>query len=147
MGDVEIILEDPPQAADIDRLRAGLSEHAMPITGQPGFVPLAVFARESGGGLVGGAYGTVNWNWLDLSLLWVAESHRGRGLGSRLIERLESAAIRRGCRNAHLETFTYQAARLYQRHGYRQFATLEDYPPGHQKIYLRKQLVAPEAEK
>ena len=80
----------------------------------------------------------INWTWLHVSLLWVAEERRHSGLGSRLLCDLEAAAAERGCRHAHLDTFSYQARPFYERHGYTLFATLDDYPPGHQRFFLRK---------
>ena len=91
---------------------------------------------------MGGAYGRVNWTWLDVSLLWVAAGDRNQGLGSKLLEEIETAAVARGCTCAHLETFGYQARPFYERHGYEVFATLDDYPPGHQRFFMRKLLPA-----
>ena len=137
---IELTLDEAPSRADVDRLRAGLTEHSASFVDEPGFQPLAVFARDPGGELAGGACGHVNWTWLDVSLLWVAEPLRGQGLGSRLLLRLEASARDRGCRRAHVETFSYQARKFYQRHGYEVFASLPDYPPGHTRVYLRKRL-------
>ena len=146
MPDLELTVDEAPSHDAVESLRAGLTEHAKSIVEKPGFRPLAVFAhaRVAGGGgeLAGGASGFVNWNWLDVSLLWVAESLRGQGLGSRLLARLETEACQRGCERAHLETFSYQARVFYERHGYREFARLPDYPPGHEKVYLEKSLIS-----
>ncbi|MDP3936617.1 MAG: hypothetical protein Q8R92_00595 [Deltaproteobacteria bacterium] len=46
----------------------------------------------------------------------------------------------RRCAHAHLDTFSYQARPFYERHGYTLFATLDDYPPGHKRYFLRKAL-------
>ena len=137
---IELTLDESPPRADVDRLRDGLTEHSASFVDQPGFQPLAVFARDPAGELVGGAFGHVNWTWLDVSLLWVAEALRGQGLGSRLLLRFEAAARDKGCRQAHVETFSYQARKFYQRHGYAFFASLADYPPGSSKDFLRKEL-------
>jgi GNAT superfamily N-acetyltransferase len=146
MRDVQLSIETSPQDRDIEALAAGLSEHALPTTGRAGFQPLAVFARERDGTLVGGAHGQVNWNWLFVSLLWVASAHRHGGLGSRILRALEDAARERGCESAHLDTFSYQAKPFYERHGYSVFAVLEDYPPGHRRFFLRKALSPGSAE-
>jgi endonuclease/exonuclease/phosphatase (EEP) superfamily protein YafD len=37
-------------------------------------------------------------------------------------------------------TFSFQARPFYEKFGYEVFATLEDYPPGHRKYFLRKAL-------
>jgi hypothetical protein len=60
--------------------------------------------------------------------------------GRRLLEAIEDEARKRGCRWAHLDTFSYQARPFYERLGYELFATLDDYPPGHQRFFLKKPL-------
>jgi hypothetical protein len=58
-----------------------------------------------------------------------------------LVEALEEAAIRLGCRGAYLDTFSYQARPFYGKLGYAVFGTLEDYPPGHRRFFMRKALI------
>jgi GNAT superfamily N-acetyltransferase len=145
MRDIELVVETQPAARDIEALGRGLTEHALPYTGRPGFQPLGAFARDANGAVLGGVYGLVNWTWLHVSLLWVSSELRHQGLGSRLLAAIEAAGVERGCSEAHLDTFSYQARPFYERHGYRLFATLEDYPPGHQRLFLRKTLPEPDS--
>jgi GNAT superfamily N-acetyltransferase len=140
VGEVRLSVETAPDPRDVEALANGLTQHALPTTGRPGFQPLAVFARDGRGALVGGAHGQVNWSWLHVGLLWVAAELRHAGLGSRLLGAIEGGARERGCTNAHLDTFSYQARPFYERHGYALFATLEDYPPGERRYFLRKAL-------
>lgn len=140
MEDLKFTLETDPSANDIKTLGEGLTEHALPTTGRPGFLPLAVFARDTNGRLIGGISAMVNWNWLQIALVWISPELRRTGLGSDLLSRIEAAGKERGCTNAHLDTFSYQARPFYERHGYELFATLEDYPSGHQRFFLRKRL-------
>ena len=140
MNDLRWSVESNPARDDVARLEAGLSAHALPFTGTGGFVPLAVFCRDETGRIVAGAYGRTNWNWLHIGTVWVAEEARRAGLGRRLILAIESAARERGCRHAHLDTFSYQARPFYEKLGYELFAELEDYPPGHRRFFLRKRL-------
>jgi GNAT superfamily N-acetyltransferase len=141
-GAVTLTVETEPSDRDVAALANGLTEHALPTTGRAGFAPLAVFARDAEGALVGGVSGTVNWNWLHVSLFWISAAERHGGLGSRLLAAIEAAAIERGCAHAHLDTFSYQARPFYERHGYTLFATLPDYPPGQSRYFLRKDLRA-----
>jgi GNAT superfamily N-acetyltransferase len=141
-GELTLTVDTDPSDRDVAALANGLTEHALPTTGRAGFLPLAVFARDAKGDLVGGVSGTVNWNWLHIALFWIASTERHGGLGSRLLAAIESAAIERGCAHAHLDTFSYQARPFYERHGYALFATLDDYPPGQSRFFLRKALRA-----
>jgi GNAT superfamily N-acetyltransferase len=140
MRELTLAVDTSPVAADLAVLQDGLGRHALPITGVPGFVPLAIFLRDARGTVVGGVAARINWNWLDISLLWVDDRLRTTGWGGRLMEALEAEAVARGCTDAHVDTFSYQARPFYERLGYRAFAVLDDYPPGHQRIYLRKRL-------
>lgn len=138
MSDLALSVETEPAPRDVEALARGLTEHALPVTGTPGFQPLSVFVRDHDGVLVAGVHGQINWSWLHIALFWVATGRRHQGLGSRLLAAIETAALERGCSQAHLDTFSYQARPFYERHGYRLFATLEDYPPGQQRYFLRK---------
>lgn len=141
MSDLEISLDMNPAQSDLDRLNAGLTEHSEDFTPSSGFEPIAVFARDSFGELVAGASGHINWSWLSVSLLWVSATQRGRGLGALLLSRIEEEAIQRGCANAHLSTFSFQALDFYTANGYESFAELPNYPDGYKKILLKKRLV------
>ena len=140
MSRYTVEVESAPSAEDIARLGAGLSEHAIPTTGVPGFVPLAIFMRDESGEMVAGISGTTDWNWLHIALFWISEPLRRGGHGARLIGAIENEARSRGCTHAHLDTFSWQARPFYERHGYELFATLDDYPAGHKRFFMRKAL-------
>jgi catechol 2,3-dioxygenase-like lactoylglutathione lyase family enzyme len=136
-----ISVEDNPDITDLRVLGEGLTEHALPVVGHPGFAPVAVLARDVDGTVVGGIAAMINWEWLSINLVWVEESLRGTGLGHELLGRIEEVGRQRGCKRAHLDTFSYQARPFYERHGYELFATLDDYPTGQQRFFLRKSLL------
>jgi hypothetical protein len=48
--------------------------------------------------------------------------------------------MRRGCHGVWLDTFTFQARGFYERLGYSVFGAIEDYPPGHSRHFLKKDL-------
>lgn len=108
-------------------------------------VPLAVLVRGDADAVIGGLIGRTFAAWLYVELLWLPESLRGTGLGAELLSRAEREAARRGCLGAHLNTFSFQAPGFYQRQGYEAFGTIEDSPPGHRRIFLRKRFPPPGA--
>jgi GNAT superfamily N-acetyltransferase len=101
---------------------------------------VTVIIRDAESGILAGLRGVTAWRWLYISHVWVAESARNRKLGTSLVLAAETEAKKRGCLNVHLETFSFQALDFYLKLGYRQFAALEDFPPGHTRFFLRKSL-------
>jgi GNAT superfamily N-acetyltransferase len=135
---VTLELADRPDPRDVEVLRRGLYDYNIARTGISDGRELAIFARDDGGGIVGGVHG---WTWgacLDIRELWVAEDRRGRGVGRSLLLTAEREAVARGCRLATLDTHSFQAPGFYQKLGYDVFGVLEDYPRGHRKLFLRK---------
>jgi GNAT superfamily N-acetyltransferase len=141
---------DRIDGADLARIKAGLAA-SDPALGPYEPAPLAVLLHEpeegGGGGdrgdrgaLVGGLIGETVWEWLSVRLLWVDPGHRGAGHGRRLLAAAEAEGRRRGCRNARLSTFSFQAAGFYERCGWRQALALEDFPRGHRRLFYVKAL-------
>jgi hypothetical protein len=52
----------------------------------------------------------------------------------------EDEARRRGAKHAYLDTFSFQAPDFYEQHGYQVFGTLDDFPAGHQRYFMTKEL-------
>ncbi|MCJ7703808.1 MAG: GNAT family N-acetyltransferase [Anaerolineales bacterium] len=90
--------------------------------------------------IVGGVIGATHWGWFYINLMWIKEEFRGRGYGHRLLTLAEDEARQRGAKDAYLDTFSFQAPDFYKQHGYQVFGELQDFPPGHQRYYLTKQL-------
>ncbi len=104
--------------------------------------PIDIFVRNSHNAAVGGVVGQVFGGWLFVSLLWVDKSIRGKGYGTKLMHMAEEEATSMGCTDAHLDTYSFEARPFYEKLGYELFAKLDDYPSGHCKYFLKKQLVS-----
>jgi GNAT superfamily N-acetyltransferase len=104
--------------------------------------PVRFVARDELG-VVGGLLGHTRWSWLYVAKLWVDERGRGQGIGTKLLAAAEELARTRGCTDASLDTFEYQARPFYEKLGYELFGTLDGYPPGYRQFYLRKRLGSP----
>jgi len=92
--------------------------------------------QEIAGGLIGATY----WDWLYINLMWIREDLRGRGYGHSLLMLAEQEARQRGAKHVYLDTFSFQAPDFYKKHGYQVFGELQDFPPGHQRYFLTKEL-------
>ena len=102
--------------------------------------PLGVFVRNADGAALGGATAHTNWGWLTIDGFWLPQSLRRSGWGRRILAAAEEEARRRGCTRSRLYTYSFQAQGFYEKHGYTVFGILDDYPPGHRQIWLRKDL-------
>jgi GNAT superfamily N-acetyltransferase len=76
----------------------------------------------------------------------VREDLRGRGLGGRLLATAEIEAARRGCREMHLDTLSYQALDFYHHRGYQTIGELPGWPGQTTRIFLRKYLRFPNTD-
>jgi GNAT superfamily N-acetyltransferase len=90
--------------------------------------------------IAGGLIGETHWGWFYINLMFVKEELRSRGFGHRILTLAEEKARQYGAKHAYLDTFSFQAPGFYEKHGYRVFGELKDFPPGHQRYYLTKQL-------
>ncbi len=102
--------------------------------------PLHVWVLDETDDLIGGLVGHTWTTWLHVTYLWVADRHRGHGLGTRLLTEAENVAAARGCHRARLETWDFQAPGFYTRLGYEVVCVIEDYPPGLTEYTLTKRL-------
>jgi GNAT superfamily N-acetyltransferase len=75
-----------------------------------------------------------------ISVLYVEEQYRGKGLGVRLLKHVEEQAKSIGITLVHLDTFDFQAKDFYLKQGYEIFGVLNDCPKGHRRYYLKKML-------
>ncbi len=132
-----------PSGEDVSFLAERIYEYNVAQTGLRDGRLFGIFVRDEEGTIVAGLDG---WTWggcLYVDHLWVHESLRGQGHGSRLLETAERDAVAHGCRHALLSTHSFQVPGFYRRHGYEVCAVVDDYPPGHQQYYMRKSLPAP----
>ena len=105
---------------------------------QAGVEKLDIFLYDGDGKLRGALVASTYWGWLKIDDLWLEEGLRGRGYGRRLMAMAEAEARARGCRQAWLRTFGFQARGFYERLGFAVVGVLEDYPPGDAFYWMRK---------
>ena len=96
--------------------------------------------RDESGTIVAGVAGFTWGGCCFVSYLWVAQAHRGSGLGAALLKTFENHAIDKNCRVAFVSTHSFQSPGFYLRMGYEERARIEDYPVGHVDFFLAKHL-------
>jgi len=137
---LRLSFEDKPSWDDREVIDEALGEYNAPFLRDPSYEYFGLFVRDEAGAIRAGLVGNTYAGWLFVNLLWVHAELRGKGIGSGLIAEAERRAIGFGCHSAWLDTFSFQGPKFYPKLGYVEFARL-DYPPGHERIFLRKRLI------
>ena len=135
-----IVYVDNPEESAWGIIGRGLGKFNEQQTGDQKYQRLCFVLQAPDQEIVAGALGEIYWEWFHLDLLWVKEELRGQGYGHRLLMRAEEEARQRGAKNVFLDTFSFQAPEFYKKYGYHIFGELHNYPPGHQRYFLTKQL-------
>jgi GNAT superfamily N-acetyltransferase len=127
-----------PSSADFQILFNALDTFNAPLVGRARCVLLAVLLYDEGGAVIGGLWGWTVYSWLSISMMFVPEVLRGRGIGSALIRAAETEARSRGCVGMQVDTFSFQAQPFYERLGFTVYGVHVNFPPGHNCVFLRK---------
>ncbi|HEY1722264.1 MAG TPA: GNAT family N-acetyltransferase [Magnetospirillaceae bacterium] len=142
MAEIELKVTDTPDPADRDVILKGILAAGEAVAGPANPRPLVIPVRSADGTRVeGGLWGRTSWHWLIVELLFLPESRRGTGLGTKLMLLAEEEAVRRQCRGIWLDTFSFQARPFYEGLGFTCFGTIEAFMPGHDRFFMMKRLV------
>ena len=91
--------------------------------------------------LVGGIIAHQQFQTLEIDYLAIQKGFRNLKIGSQLLEHVELLAQEKDIITITLNTLEYQAGAFYERHGYTQFAQLEDVPRiGDVRAYYDKRM-------
>ncbi|MBV6460200.1 MAG: Acetyltransferase [Flavobacteriales bacterium] len=87
--------------------------------------------------------GITGWTWAGISeitILWVNEDYRGKGLGKKLLSVAEDEIINRGCSTIFLRSYSFQAPIFYLKNGYEIIYILDEFPNGFKHYNLIKKI-------
>ena len=138
---LRLSFEENPSWDDRELVDDGLGEYNAAFLRDSRYSYFGIFLRSESGAIRAGLIGHCYAGWLFVNLLWVHADLRRGGAGRRLIGDAERHALAFGCHSAWVDTFSFQAPDFYKKLGYEEFVRL-DYPPGHDRIFLRKRLAA-----
>lgn len=137
-----LLLTDAADDEIRNAVLAPLVEYDASAAGPSHGRPIAVLVKDHAGAIVGGLWGHSGYGWLFTQLLVVPAALRGRGLGTEIMRLAEHEAVQRGCCNAWLDTFEFQARGFYERLGYACFGELPQYPVGFSRYFMKKVLAS-----
>ena len=136
---------DAPVSGTFEAMFRALEACSGSLIGPAALRLLVIPIADDAGRVAGGLWGHTQFRWLHIEMLVVPEPVRGRGIGSALVAAAEAEARDRGCLGAHVDTFSFQAISFYQKLGFTVFGVLDNFPPGHQRLYYQKRLEPPAA--
>jgi GNAT superfamily N-acetyltransferase len=137
---LEIITATQEEVNTLDDALLSFNNSKVPFTQNPSLVLHNYIVKDANKIIAGIKSFTYNWSILYIELLFVDENYRSRGLGSLLLEKVESVAKENGAKLCHLDTFEFQAKDFYLKYGYEIFGVLDDCPIGCKRYYLKKKL-------
>ena len=135
-----IVYVEKPGQDEWSAIGQGISDYNQQQAGDEQAQRICFVVKAEDDTIVGGIICAIYWNWLYVDLLWLEEKMRGQGYGHQLMVKAEDEARKRGAKKAYLDTFSFQAPDFYKQHGYQVFGELSDFPAGHQRYFLTKEL-------
>lgn len=149
---MDIAIESPLKD-DIRALIAALNEallalsppehcHHMSVEQMAGPDTTVFIARENGIAIACGALLRHGDGVGEVKRMYTLPSHQGRGIGGRILARIEALARAEGLRELVLETGNRHPAawRVYERTGFARCGVVLDYPDTQWSVFYRKEL-------
>jgi GNAT superfamily N-acetyltransferase len=137
-SDIDLIVDD--DAAIVAFLADRIYEFNSRAIERFDGLTFAATSRDLQGRICAGISGHTWAGCCTIEYLWVEETRRGQGLGTRLLERAEAHARERDCSVVVVATHSFQAPAFYERHRYSRVATVKDQPLGHAHHFYTKYL-------
>lgn len=139
--DVVLTLTDELDPSAEAVIKNGLDKYNEKMAGYRDWRPLRVLVSDPRSKTVlGGLLGRTSLGLFFVDSLFLPESVRGHGIGSRIMATAEQEAKKRGCSTAVLYTITFQAPGFYERGGYQALGRIEVEAPGHTRLCMTKRL-------
>lgn len=137
---MKIQYEKNPDSKDINVLMQGIIDYARIKKGHNPMEPFAFFVRDDHGKIVAGCNGNIGYDWVYVDQLWVAESFRGKGYGTALMQAAEELGKQKGCVSAAVNTMDWEAPEFYKKLGYRVEFERHGLAKNSVFYYLRKEI-------
>ncbi len=139
-----LVPSDCPAPGTFEAIYRALDASSAPVIGPAQPRLLVIPLHDGAGAVAGGLWGCTICQWLHVQMLFVPAALRGQGVGAALMAAAETEARARGCLGAHVDALSFQAAPFYQKIGYTVFGVLDDFPPGHRRLFFRKRFDVPQ---
>lgn len=96
------------------------------------------FVYESEGVILGRIVGFIHWDHLQIELFYVSNNTQGQGIGTKLLNHVESIAKQQNKSYIFLETMSFNAPKFYEKHGYEVVGKIVNSPMENQIRFFYK---------
>ncbi|GKS53448.1 hypothetical protein IGK38_002356 [Enterococcus pernyi] len=96
------------------------------------------FVYESEGVVLGRIVGFIHWDHLQIELFYVSNNTQGQGIGTKLLNHVESIAKQQNKSYIFLETMSFNAPKFYEKHGYEVVGKIVNSPMENQIRFFYK---------
>lgn len=134
---------EPANKESVKNIIDGINEYNLSKVAALGgtWTPLDFVIKDDSGVEIAGILSGIGyWKGLEIRIIWVKENYRKEAIGTKLLKYVENLAIENGATVSMLDTFDFQAEEFYIKNGYEVVGEIKNFPPGHKRIYLSKNL-------
>lgn len=142
-----ISFESNPRPCDIEILAEGIKAYAREKKALPPWEYFACFIRDQDNTIMGGCDGNALYGCLYIDQLWVSESIRHSGWGTRLVQTVLDYGKKQGCTFANVDTMDWEALDFYKKLGFRVELERSGFYKNSVCYSLRKELLESEQRK
>ena len=135
-----ISFESDPKNEAIQVLYDGLKQHMIANRDLKPISFFGYFIKDDDGKVVVGCNGCFLYGCLVVDTLWVAESLRGQGYGTKLMKMAERLGLENECRFATVNTMGWEALDFYKKLGFNIEFERKGFDKGSIFYFLRKEL-------
>ncbi|MFZ4844523.1 GNAT family N-acetyltransferase [Enterococcus casseliflavus] len=99
------------------------------------------FVYESEGVVLGRIVGFIHWDYLQIELFYVSDNTQGKGIGTKLLNHVESIAKQQEISYIFLETMSFNAPKFYEKNGYELVGRIDNSPLETQTRFFYKKYI------
>lgn len=137
----KITFDAQPNSEDIQLLSDGIVSYANKMKGHKAIEPFAFFIRDENEKIKGGLNGVIFYGCLHIDQLYIDESLRKQGYGTRLMQSAEKLAKEKHCPFVTVNTMDWEALGFYEKLGYSVEFARHGYAKESVFYFLRKELM------
>lgn len=132
--------ESNPSSQQVELLSSGIIAYAKEKKDLKPLEPFGFFVQDESDQIIGGCNGVILYGCIHTDQLWLEESLRHKGYGTKLMQLVEKLGKENGCPFATVNTMDWEALGFYQKLGYTTEFERHGYLKESVFYFLRKKL-------